>query len=368
MPFTYKGTKYESCTRVANENHLWCSLTPDFDKDGLWANCLCHFPDHSLDSLSEEGERASFQTMGWGMLTSFRLMTGDGFGDIFADVLASAETVGGYTFVMGIFLVLWHLFAYVFLQAAFLAFAFEYFSFASWQDHWAGRPHLAGLFSLFFDSIFGETGLVQKMLDPALVKVTAWLQYAYEELRNSFSSRVQPIKEEGVAEDKLPSILSHGGEATPAIQSWWKNTPVISSSPTDEDRTDGDDDVSFSTKSADTGGNFIRHADHFTKPADEGETEAAGEVASPTVQVKNSRWAAVRFMMDAQKDGVVEPIHGPGVGMQLKKKKAMSIQEASATLLALHARDDDAASQSNDAQQTGRQLQVSSRLKFSTER
>jgi len=279
--------------------------------------------------------------MGWGMLTSFRLMTGDGFSEIFSDTISSTETIGAYTFLIGAALVLWHLFTCVVLQAAILAYTLEYFSYSSWQQHWVDRDLLSGAASYVFDSILGETGRIQKVVDPALVKLSAWFDTFQQELRYHFSSRVQPIHEDSFEVEKLPSILSRG-EETPAVQSWWRNTPVLSNSPVGEEKPGEEEDSGFLKQRPETGGNFMRHADHFIKP--DGESAAAGDVSSPTAQVKNSRWSAVRFMMEAdhQHGGSRRENVGPAPGVQLKKKKAMTAQQASATLLAFHAMDDSA--------------------------
>jgi hypothetical protein len=175
----------------------------------------------------EEGARASFRTMAWGLLTNFRVLTGDDFSTIYSDSLATLDNTKDkeYTFFVGWSLVIWHLFAYVVLQAALLAYTLEYFSFSSWQHHWHRRPLLAGLDVLVFETVFGDGGRIQKFMDRLLAKVSVW--YFHISL-NFARHRIEPIQE--AEAEQLPSIHSQG-EDTPAIQSWWKNTPVISSSP-----------------------------------------------------------------------------------------------------------------------------------------
>ena len=175
----------------------------------------------------EEGARASFRTMAWGLLTNFRMLTGDDFSTIYSDSLATLDNTGDkeYTFFMGWSLVTWHLFAYVVLQAVLLAYTLEYFSFSSWQHHWHRRPLLAGLDVLVFETIFGDEGRIQKFMDRLLAKASGWyFQISLHIARR----RIEPIQE--AEAEQLPSIHSHG-EETPAIQSWWRHTPVISSSP-----------------------------------------------------------------------------------------------------------------------------------------
>ncbi|XP_020631488.1 uncharacterized protein LOC110068453 [Orbicella faveolata] len=39
FPFIYKGRRYNSCTR-RNHNRPWCALTPNYDRDKKWGNCV----------------------------------------------------------------------------------------------------------------------------------------------------------------------------------------------------------------------------------------------------------------------------------------------------------------------------------------
>ncbi|XP_020631489.1 uncharacterized protein LOC110068454 [Orbicella faveolata] len=39
FPFIYKGRRYNSCTR-RNHNRPWCALTPNYDRDRKWGNCV----------------------------------------------------------------------------------------------------------------------------------------------------------------------------------------------------------------------------------------------------------------------------------------------------------------------------------------
>ncbi|XP_012588937.1 PREDICTED: seminal plasma protein A3-like [Condylura cristata] len=40
FPFHYKGKEYHECTSVGlSPGKLWCSLSPDYDKDGAWRFC-----------------------------------------------------------------------------------------------------------------------------------------------------------------------------------------------------------------------------------------------------------------------------------------------------------------------------------------
>ncbi len=38
FPFLYNGVQYDSCTDV-DHGQEWCSVTANYDKDGLWGNC-----------------------------------------------------------------------------------------------------------------------------------------------------------------------------------------------------------------------------------------------------------------------------------------------------------------------------------------
>ena len=39
FPFLFGGQEYSECT-TAGHGQPWCSLTEDYDKDGLWGNCI----------------------------------------------------------------------------------------------------------------------------------------------------------------------------------------------------------------------------------------------------------------------------------------------------------------------------------------
>ena len=300
--------KYNTCR---------CATTENFERDGLWAECSCDIPRHSIGSLYiEEGARASFKTMAWGLLTNFRVLTGDDFSSIYSDSLATSDNTGAeaYTFLLGLGLVMWHLFAYAVLQAGLLAYTLEYFSFSSWQHHWHHRPFLAGLDILVFDTIFGEEGRIQKFAD-ALVEKASDL---YFEVSLVFARhRIQPIQEHEV--EQLPSILSYGGEETPAIQSWWKNTPVVSNSPVAQSG-----DSTFKRVEPAAGNTFLRHADHFLKPDENTESMGTSQgvgLAPPKATLRKSfamsKKTAAEITMALQtvdETGGLEP--GEGAGAQ----------------------------------------------------
>ena len=298
LPFVYKGTEFETCTTVDNNAQLWCATTANFDKDRLWANCTCLLPRHSL--ANEEASRASFQTVAWSLLTSFRLFSGDAFSDIYIDSLATAEEAGSYTVGIGAGLMSWHVIVYVILQGAFLAYALEFFSFASWQRHWENRRFLAGIIDYFFDVVVGEDGPVQMKLEPIANLISNVFDFFWNHFVACLPGRVHP-EEGNVASPPsvLPSLLSYGGEPTPAVQSWWRNTPVMSSSPVKEASdvpTDADVDTGF--KKVGAGSNFLRHADHFLNAGDpQLDCAATGEPQSVGAGVKKSRWTKVAFMM-----------------------------------------------------------------------
>ncbi|XP_036385207.1 matrix metalloproteinase-9-like isoform X2 [Megalops cyprinoides] len=56
FPFKYKGEEYESCmTADSSKYRPWCSVTSDYDKDGLWGFCI---GDRTTDST--EGDACVF--------------------------------------------------------------------------------------------------------------------------------------------------------------------------------------------------------------------------------------------------------------------------------------------------------------------
>ena len=39
FPFNYRGVDYFTCTATDAEEP-WCSITRNYDRDGLWGNCV----------------------------------------------------------------------------------------------------------------------------------------------------------------------------------------------------------------------------------------------------------------------------------------------------------------------------------------
>ena len=39
FPFNYRGIDYFTCT-AADSEEPWCSITRNYDRDGLWGNCV----------------------------------------------------------------------------------------------------------------------------------------------------------------------------------------------------------------------------------------------------------------------------------------------------------------------------------------
>ncbi|CAI9161514.1 unnamed protein product [Rangifer tarandus platyrhynchus] len=40
FPFIYEGKSYDTCTTVGSfASTYWCSLSPDYDQDGVWKYC-----------------------------------------------------------------------------------------------------------------------------------------------------------------------------------------------------------------------------------------------------------------------------------------------------------------------------------------
>ena len=54
FPFNYRGIDYFTCT-TADSEEPWCSITRNYDRDGLWGNCVG-------ESLNFKAKQIGFDT------------------------------------------------------------------------------------------------------------------------------------------------------------------------------------------------------------------------------------------------------------------------------------------------------------------